>query len=424
MNRNILFVVCIGILVLFLGALYFFMGSGRPSQSDSSANVDEDDFSLRFSEVGSDNVPVISEQKLSEFRKKSDRQVRDIISEMDHEIATEHARDIDSFLASIRLEPITDADKIEIQNMLAKIGNVEGKSDAYIINAMLDFFPDQYRFAGMSDLFTNFYKDLGLDADQKVIALAHFAQSQLSRLRSIDAGVLEKSLSVVDATGSHPDAYFDVAIEKMYSDIPETERLMREAELRGDTGSVEFHRNHLNALYGRIDDLNSAKNFEEHIQARIEAILADKLPNIQSDYKEWVKELVDDFEKDKSSVSTIDLNKPMLNDTKNAVIEKPESPFNSVLLDLGDRYFDVVISRYLTPKELEKYYPTSDDRNVLSIRTKALQKSLVSEMRSVLGGMNNKTDIEKRKLASDFLNTHYDKEFAADVIELLYGASE
>lgn len=98
---------------------------------------------------------------------------------------------------------------------------------------------------------------------------------------------------------------------------------------------------------------------------------------------------------------------------------KAESKFNAWRQDIDGVYFDVLLSGYMTPEELDIYFPTKAERENLVTRKARLQGKAISKIRSLLSGLQNATTAEKRKLAKELVGQHFDKSFAESVLERL-----
>jgi len=87
--------------------------------------------------------------------------------------------------------------------------------------------------------------------------------------------------------------------------------------------------------------------------------------------------------------------------------------------DLDAKYFDVVISQYFTPQEIDEYFPTPQERENLKSRTSEMQREVVSKIRKVVSEIPNATQAQKSKLARELVTANFDKDFAGAVIEQL-----
>ena len=93
--------------------------------------------------------------------------------------------------------------------------------------------------------------------------------------------------------------------------------------------------------------------------------------------------------------------------------------FRPFRVDLDKKYFDVVVSQYMTPVEFEKFFPTKAERQQLQRRTAELRKSVVSKVREVVSGVKGATPEQKRQLARELVSANYGKDFAESVLKAL-----
>ncbi len=88
-------------------------------------------------------------------------------------------------------------------------------------------------------------------------------------------------------------------------------------------------------------------------------------------------------------------------------------------LHMHETYFDVIISQYMTPKELDRYFPTSADREMLKSRKAEMQKLVVSEMRKVISKLPDVSSVEKHNFIRKFVIDNFQKDFAESVLKAL-----
>ncbi|MDE0315563.1 MAG: hypothetical protein OXM61_11715 [Candidatus Poribacteria bacterium] len=100
-------------------------------------------------------------------------------------------------------------------------------------------------------------------------------------------------------------------------------------------------------------------------------------------------------------------------------IVNAQTQFQSWREDVDDDYLDVLVSQYMTPQELDQFFPTEADRQNLTKRTERLQQDVVSKVRKLVNGIPNATQAQKSKLARELVNANFDKDFADAVIEQL-----
>ncbi len=110
---------------------------------------------------------------------------------------------------------------------------------------------------------------------------------------------------------------------------------------------------------------------------------------------------------------------PAVPDIPTESIVNAQTQFQSWREDVDDDYLDVLVSQYMTPQEIEQFFPTEADRQNLTKRTERLQQDVVSKVRKLVNGIPNATQAQKSKLARELVTANFDKDFADAVIEQL-----
>ena len=105
-----------------------------------------------------------------------------------------------------------------------------------------------------------------------------------------------------------------------------------------------------------------------------------------------------------------------VHDMSTESIVNAQTQFKAWRKDVDESYLDVLVSRYMTPKEIEEYFPTQADRQNLTTRTERLQQDIVSKIRSLVSEIPNATQAQKSKLARELVTANFDKDFADAVI--------
>lgn len=100
-------------------------------------------------------------------------------------------------------------------------------------------------------------------------------------------------------------------------------------------------------------------------------------------------------------------------------IVKAQTQFQAWRKDIDDTYFDVILSHYFTPQELDQYFPTDADRQTLNIRTEMLRKSVVSQVRKLVSRLPNASAEQKRDFARELVSQNFEKDFADSVLKQL-----
>lgn len=90
-------------------------------------------------------------------------------------------------------------------------------------------------------------------------------------------------------------------------------------------------------------------------------------------------------------------------------------------LNMHETYFDVIMSQYMTPKELDTYFPTTADREMLKTRKAEMQKLVISEMRKVVSKLPDVSSVEKRSFIRKLVIDNFQKDFAESVLSEMEG---
>ncbi len=98
---------------------------------------------------------------------------------------------------------------------------------------------------------------------------------------------------------------------------------------------------------------------------------------------------------------------------------KAQTEFQSWRNDIDQDYVDVLVSRYMSPQELEQYFPTAQQRKSLTHKTERLQDEVVSKMRKIVSAIPDVTHEQKRTFARNILTQNFDSEFAESVLKQL-----
>ena len=417
----------IGILSLCLiNVLIYF------SVNDKNQGIEKSEYSEGVSGLVDTNSLNINGSGISD----SNEMLKDLKKQRGENMSNDFSNtgiDLSPVISSIHLDGMTESDLSEVELMLKKFELLDNMSDSDIIDTLLGFFTSDQKPPGLRDIFNDYYKSLGniygndISRYQRLLIMVHFTQEQLSTHREIELEVLSKTEFREELLKNDPDLYYDMELQDTYSDIFKTEESILQAEAQGDTPSAEFYRNHLTALHNRIDSLNFERNFDEEVEKMKQDILKERFPD--GNYSSWVEELIDemsgeisdnsdDLPSSDNSVLNPD-SKGLIKDLNPAVVSESNLTLDNVLSDVGEKYFDVVISRYFTPDEFKKYYPNAAEINRLKLRTATMQQELAFEIRKILNGMDGLVDDKKREITREFLNKNYDEDFASEVIDLL-----
>lgn len=342
---------------------------------------------------------------------------------------------IESMLADKRSK-FSDADLAEIESMLSKFESLESMSESDIIDTLFSFYPEKLRNEGQRQIFIELYKGYDevfenkLTKDQKLQFMLYFTQETISDEREFEIKLAEEMRRSRELLESDPNLYFDIEEAKLADTARGVEESLRKAEARGDAETAEMLRYHLSVLHEEIEDQDYNRNFGIAIVKGTlkDFLLSEHYPdsNFQEQAREWVNELVREFSQDISEEmqsngfsDDSDIAPPSSLPEKQSVSAPSVSDFEPLLKGVGEKYLDVVLSRYLSEEEFAKHYSPEYDKERLKSRTREMQKTLVSEIRKVMRNMNDVSETTKRERVKDFVMKNYDKEFAEAVLRQL-----
>lgn len=430
----------IGILLLAFFSVILFMSLER--DAEVPVDISPQNADTEVADVNSLKKPKLPEGWSQEaWVKEFDEEMAKEAALWEKEREKYLSENTESMLAKTR-SALSDADLAEIDSMLSKFESLENMSKSAIIDTLLSFYPEKYRTEGHRQVLIDAYRDLdGFEAkltkDQKLQFMVYSTQDSLSMFKEMDIRVAEEWQRDQALRESDPDLYYDTELAETAAEIPEIEGLIREAEEDGDTEMAETWRNHLLALHERIDDINSNRDLITSLikGESLDYLVADHplvkdLPQVDDDIMEradeLVKEVLDFLTQEMDAVSSnessaaSEITPPSSVPEKGSVSAPSVSDFEPLLKNIGEKYFDVVLSRHLSEKEFEQYFPSSQyDKELLKSRTREMQKTLVSELRKVMRNMNDVSDATKRERVKAFVMKNYDKDFAESVLRQL-----
>lgn len=435
----------IGIIILALFCVILFTRLER----DSEVPVD---ISTKNADAEVADVNSLKKPKLPEGWSE-DPWVKEFDKKLAKEAALEEAQwkkefdeHTESLLAKKRSE-LSDADLAEIDSMLSKFESLESMSESDIIDTLLSFYPEKHRLDGEHQFLTEYYRGLDglsdsddpeLTKDQKLQFIVYLTQGILSDERKIEREVAEEMRRDQALLMSDPDLYFDKDEAELADTIRDLEESLRKAEESGDTESAERWREHLSVFHELRDDQDDHRKLITSITKgeSLDYLVADhpllkNQPQLDDDLVERAQELVDDVLDQLARGTSDDMPSEGFSDDseiappsslpeKRSVSDTPVSDFEPLLKNISEKYFDVVLSRHLSEKEFEQYFPSSQyDKETLKSRTTEMQKTLVSEIRKVMRNMNDVSEATKRQRVKAFVMKNYDKDFAEAVLRQL-----
>ena len=353
--------------------------------------------------------------------------------------------------------PVTAADMAEREQMLAKIFPLDTKSESDVINIIVGFYPEEHRADGLYEFYRNMYQEYDADEtiEEKIYDMVALAQASVSMFRDWEEASKEELENAFERMRQDPVKFYESEIQSTKDQIVDIEAKLREAEAKGSEWWIEEYRTQLSILHGNIESDNvslayhkwqkafdlGAKDFLiKHLEAKGYSVSPSKLL---------------DYELPKSPEGTTFLPEAPLkelsgkpsesaNDAPGSPSEasdlptvpdasvSPSESFDPVVslrrasqslktwrVDVDTQYFDVVVSQYMTDAELDKYFPTAQDKKILKSRTTEMQKSVVSKIREVVSGVKGATPKQKRQLARELVTANYEKSFAESVLKAL-----
>ncbi len=345
---------------------------------------------------------------------------------------------IESRLADKRSK-FSDADLAEIESMLSKFESLESMSESDIIDTLFSFYPEIYRNEDQRQLLLEFYRGYDevwenkITKDQKLQFVVYNTQEFISDEREWEIERAEQMQISQELLRSDPDLYFDIQEAEYADTIRGLEESLREAEEEGDTEMAERHRYHLSVIREGTENQDYYRKLTTSIiKGRSEDILLLDHPDShlheqgRERAREWVnemlnelvEEMLDELPSDEFSADSDIAPAPSVSE-KPSVSAASVSDFEPLLKGVGEKYLDVVLSRYLSEEEFAKHYSPEYDKETLKSRTREMQKTLVSEIRKVMRNMNDVSETTKRERVKAFVMKNYDKEFAAAVLRQL-----
>ena len=100
-------------------------------------------------------------------------------------------------------------------------------------------------------------------------------------------------------------------------------------------------------------------------------------------------------------------------------ILKARTQFESWRKAIDTDYVDVLVSQYMTPQEINQYFPTDQARQELANRTEKLQSEVAANIRKLVSQLPDTTSQQKQAVARDLLTQNFDGDFAESVLKHL-----
>ncbi len=358
----------------------------------------------------------------------------------DTQMETPATSDTDTLLARWNQDrPLLASDKQKIDEMMAKFEDLESMSESDIISTLIGFVSEEIEFQQSThypQFVETFYKRLdgvaSYDTHEKVLITVNFLYKALRSYKEMQVRAAEETRIALALKAADPDLFFEIEIQKERDQIAATEQQIREAEAKGDSEWAEINRNYLATLHREIKWLEFEKNFDENINAIVAERLEERLPQVEAEFQESLRQIIAEFESASNPVSQKDTGaSPVVSEHSDEVAGDPvtfdpvrsmssaQSNLNSWRSDFDESYLDVIASRNMSPEELDKFFPTEQERENLKSRTSEMQRAVVSKIRKVVSEIPNATQAQKSKLARELVNANFDKDFAEAVLSEL-----
>ncbi len=382
---------------------------------------------------------------------------------MEAKLLLETHENIDVDLSIGRSEPITASDRSEMAHMLAKLAPIKEKSDKEIVRILMGFYPENARVEGIFASLLQYYRILDNlyspeEKEQKALKLVNVIQEDVSTMREIEEKVAAKGQRDEELKRIDPDAYYAKEIQKWESGIPEMEARIQKAEAKGDSEYADTLRDFLAGYHERIEDLKWEQNREQNLEVEIQETVQRKMEEWEKNPPEWLKpyqqamaeadkllaelknfvpaesglaepavpseSLVSpsrDIDTSSNAPEDVAVSQQSTVTTLDPVksVSAVYASFRPFRVDLDKKYFDVVVSQYMTTAEFDEFFPTQEDRDALKLRTSQLQKSVVSKVREVVSGVKGATPEQRQQLARELVTANYEKSFAESVLKAL-----
>ena len=275
--------------------------------------------------------------------------------------------------------------------MLAALDPIDEKSEAEIIQVLVDFFPEN------------------------ALKLANIGSSnELGR--------------------GNPDKYYELEMQETLTQISETEAKIRKDEALGNSEWAASSRRNLESLKTYLSSLESDRAFaaEQADRKAARAALDDTDDDIEipggierlTEISERIKKRIAELEAGTDSASDSPI--PGGSVPSESAVSSSYDPVRSFSTTqaslapwrstLDQDYLDVLVSRSMSAEELKQHFPTQTEREQLKSRTTELRKAVVSKIRTTVNGIQGATSSQKRELARKLATSNFDSEFVGSVL--------
>ncbi len=346
---------------------------------------------------------------------------------------------------------LSESDKQKIAAMMDQFEDLESMSEADIMNKLIGFLPKAYqKIPQYRKLVEDYYKGLedhnpvaSYQKNEKVLITVSFVYRTLVSYNDTRTSVTERVRKDLAFKAADPELYYETKIQEEREKIPITEQRIRDAEAEGDSEYANLLRGVLDARLQELEWLEFERNFDENIKKRVAERLKERLPQVQVEFQDRLRQIIAEYEA--ASVQNTEM-PDVLSAPSDAATAAPtasdpgvsatsaydpvqsftsaQSRLESWRSDFNESYLDVIASRYMSPEQLDEFFPTPQELEHLKSRTTELQKLVVSQVRKLVSDVKGATAAQKHSLARELVNKNFDKDFAKSILSELEKETE
>ena len=281
---------------------------------------------------------------------------------------------------------LSESDKQKIAAMMDQFEDLESMSEGDIMNKLIGFLPKAYqKIPQYRKLVEDYYKGLedhnpvaSYQKDEKVLITVSFVYRTLVSYNDTRTSVTERVRKDLAFKAADPELYYETKIQEEREKIPITEQRIRDAEAEGDSEWAEFKTQTVWLLVIRyIEWLEFERNFDENIKKRVAERLKERLPQVQVEFQDRLRQIIAEYEA--ASVQNTEM-PDVLSAPSDAATAAPtasdpgvsatsaydpvqsftsaQSRLESWRSDFNESYLDVIASRYMSPEQLDEFFPT------------------------------------------------------------------
>jgi len=312
-----------------------------------------------------------------------------------------------------------------------------------------DPIPDDYREAAQ-------YYDAKIQKEKAAGASGNYYIATLEYLRDMQLS-LARSKEEIERQHQADRARYDALRtpeEKLAyyeEELKENEEWLRRATAAGDAGWIKFAQMHIESVQGTIEYYkrqivwDSKKRALDAQLQRVDALVDRYRHLLHIEVVDGVEKVVgirtpDEIVSSPSEKATPAESLPplpvMSDDVSSSppavanthiphpaglmeYILKARTQFESWRKAIDTDYVDVLVSQYMTPQEINQYFPTDQARQELANRTEKLQSEVAANIRKLVSQFADTTSQQKQAVARDLLTENFDGDFAESVLKHL-----